>query len=519
MAKYSGEAVDFFSALDKFRAAAQQGLQDKRFWNNFGDTLAELSILVNRPDLYHEVIELYRNAVRLDVDCFEGWLSLACAFQILFESYGTDEYYSQAFDAFKMASQLNDNFVILWIKWAHLTALGAKKQHDLSLLKDSCEKYARANECDPNNPQILGLWGEVLLLYGAQTECIESLREAQQKITHSIEINPLSAETWYIYGCCLYEFGRYFSQDNYFFQAIEKFQQGLSIKQTEPLLWYGLAITNYALGDLKNDIVSIEKAVNLFNKVIENKGHNYRPLWGDWGIALMKLADMTGEGHYATTAIEKFEQVLPAKPEQWDEDSVDLESLYNYGCAHDLLGDLNEDANAYEKSIQALSKVVQIDPDYSPARYNLALAYAHLGELVLDVECFHKSIEQFQILLSQDSEDEQGWCDYGVTLLHLAHLVHDPARPDQIQKLYEIAENKFLQAIALGSTQAYYSLACLYALQSNAESALHFLERSESAGALPCLGDLLQDEWLDDIRGVPEFRQFISRITAKQLPS
>ncbi len=518
IAKHSGEAVDFFSAREKFHSAAHLGLQDKRFWSNYGDTLAELSELITRPDLYIEVVELYRNAVRLDVDWFEGWLSLGCAFQVLFEIYGTDEYYYQASESFKMASQIKEEHAFLWIKWAHLTALGAKKRQDLNLLKESFEKYAKADACEPNNAQILGLWGEVLLLYGAQTENIDCLRNAQAKIARSLEIEPSGPETWYIYGCCQYEFGRYFAQEDYFLQAIDKFQFGLTIKQSEPLLWYGLAITYYALGDLKGDISFIEKAVSLFPKVIEFKGQSYRPLWNDWGIALMKLADMTGDSHYVESAIEKFEHVIPTQPEQWDDNTVDPEWLYNYGCALDLLGDLSEEASAYEKSIQALAKAVQIDPDYGPARYNLALALAHLGELVLDVECFHKSIEQFQILLSHDSEDEQGWCDYGVTLVHLGQLIHDPARPDQVQKLYEIAESKFVQAIALGSTQAYYSLACLYALQGNFDSAMHFLERAEAAGALPCLADLMHDEWLDDLRETIDFKQFMAHLSAKKFP-
>lgn len=516
--KHSGEAVDFHSALAKFREAAELGMQDKCFWNAYGDTLAELACMIGRFDLFHNVVELYRNAVRQSFDFFEGWLNLACVFQRLFEIHLSEDYFHQACECFKMASQINDHHSLLWLKWAQLLAAEGKLRHEASLLKESFEKFEKADGSDPKNALILGLWGEALLLYGAQNESIDRLREAQQKIILSLEINPESAETWYIYGSCLYELGRYFHQEDYFHQAIDKFQFGLSIKQNEPLLWYGLAIACYAIGELRTDIHWIEKSTGLFSRVLEFKGHGFRPLWNDWGVALMKMAEITNEKGYVEAAVEKFENVISKNPDTWEEESIDPEWLYNYGCALDFLGDFNEDIESYELAIQALAKVVQIDPEYTNARYNLALSLAHLGEMARDVECFHKSIEQFQILLSQDSEDELGWCDYGLTILHLALLIHDPSRPDQSQKLYEIAEGKFVQAIALGNTQAFYNLACLYSLQGNYLEALHFLERAEAVEALPTIEQLLHDDWLEGLRTTPGFKIFINHVSNKNKP-
>ncbi len=516
--KHSGEAVDFHKALEKFRTAADAGLQDKFFWNAYGDTLAELACLLDKEELFYTVVELYRNAVRQAFDYFDGWLSLGCAFQRLYDFYGNEDHFHQAAECFKMASQLNESNSVLWLKWAQLLAAAGKNKHDSKLISTAFEKFIKADACEPNSALILGLWGEALLLYGAQSENVELLREAQQKTFRSLELNPDSAEIWYIHGCSFYELGRYFNQEEYYHQAIDKFQFGLSIKQSEPLLWYGLAIAYNAIGDMRSDAKWLEKASQLFSRVIEFKGHGYRPMWNDWGVTLMRLAEITDEKSYIEQAIDKFEQVIPCDADRWDDEGINLEWLYNYGCALDFYGDFTEETVHYEKAILALSKVLHGDPKYTNARYNLALTYAHLGDLARDVECFHKSIEQFQILLSQDSEDEMGWCYYGVTIIHLAQLIQDPIHPEQSQKLYEIAENKLMSALALGSTQAFYNLACLNSLQGNHQASLHYLERAEAARALPPVDQILYDEWLDNVRSTHSFRSFVNQLSAKHYP-
>lgn len=514
-AKYSGEALDYRKALDQFKEVKDEKVQNKVFWSTYGDALAEFASLTSQTDLFFQVIEFYRNAVRESLDYFEGWLNLACAFQRLLESYVLEEYYTQASECFKMASQIDEKSSLLWLKWAQLTASWGKHIQDPDILQESFEMFKKADEAEPKTPLILALWAEVLLLYGARLENVDALKEAKEKILTSLEISTDFMEGWYIYGCCLYELGRYFGQEEYYHQAIDKFQIGLSIKQNDPSCWNGLANTYYAIGDLREDVALLEKALQLFSQVLEFRGGPSLQLWNDWGMTLLKLAEITGEKSYIITAIEKFEQLIPPNPENWNLDEIELEWLYNYGCAFDFLGDHGDEVAPYEKSIYALQKVVELSPEFSHGRYNLALAYAHLGDLAKDVECFHKSIEQFQILLNLEPEDEQGWSEYGVTIIHLALLIHDPAKLEQSQKLLEIAESKLIQAVALGCSQALYHLACLHAIKGNINEAMHYLERCEAAGALPTLEQLIQDEWLEELGSTPEFRHFIQHIATK----
>jgi tetratricopeptide (TPR) repeat protein len=515
LGKHSGEASDYLRALDKLRKAANLGLQEKVFWSTYGDTLTEVAGLLGKNELFIEVIELYRNSIRLSFDFYEGWLKLGCTNQRLFELYEIDDYYNQSSECFRMAAELDDSHFILWLKWAQLLATWGKVHHDEQSLLESFDKFEKADDCEPNHSLIMCSWAQALMHYGAHTENINKIREAKSKILKCLEVDPQLIDGWYYYGVCLIEFGRYFREEEYFLEAIEKFQYGLSLQKSEPLFSYGLALAHFAVGDMHSDVTEIEKAVHFFSIVFEYGHWQPRQFWNDWGVALLKLAELTNEKCHVEEALEKFKIVLGDFLNNPNEQEIDAEWLYNYGCAWDFLGDFNEDIECYEKAITALSKALQMNPKYSHARYNLALAYSHLGEIAMDVECFHKSIENFQILISYDNEDEMGWNDYGLTLIHLAQLIYDPSRPDQSLKMYEVAETKLLHASALGCVQSFYNLACLNSLIANYTLAMHFLERAENAGALPPLDDILQDEWLEGLRNTASFRHYISQFPTK----
>lgn len=251
-------------------------------------------------------------------------------------------------------------------------------------------------------------------------------------------------------------------------------------------------------------------------RAIECGGAGFAQFWNDWGVALLKLAEMSEQPSHVEMAIEKFERALKQPIETLDCEDVDLEWVYNYGSAYDLLGELTEEPSHCEKAVQILSQVVQLDPEYSHARYNLALALSHLGEALFDVELYQKAIEHFQHLINHDPEDEMIHLDYGMSLTNLGLLVDDANHPEQAQALFKLAENHLMQAAVLGNTQSYYQLAGLYSITDHLDQAMHYLERARFFDALPGMEDLLHDEWLEAVRQTAPFRQFINELSSKQ---
>ena len=229
----------------------------------------------------------------------------------------------------------------------------------------------------------------------------------------------------------------------------------------------------------------------------------------------MKLAESSQQIQHLELAIEKFERALKHPIVDINTDEIDLEWVYNYGCAFDLMGELTDEPHYFEKAIGILSQVVQLDPNYHQARYNLALALANFGECNLDVDYYHKSIGHFHQLMASDPEDEVIQMDFGVTLVNMALLIHDDHHPEKSQSLYRQAETHLMQSISLGNSQAYYQLAGLYSLTDRFNYAMYYIERAQFFGSLPPIEDLLHDEWLEGLRHTPAFRQFINTLSSK----
>jgi tetratricopeptide (TPR) repeat protein len=515
--KLSGEADDFRHSLTHYREAEKCGIDSPEFWNDFGESMTEFAFLLGRKEYLFDSIKYFLKAVNLSSKFYPSMLNLACALGYAFEIDGDHEYFKLSHEAFEKAAELENHDVILWLKWGHLHLANAKIFRELDRLQTCFEKFALADACDGDNPFVLMRWAEAQVLFGGQQERVDMLRSAEQKITRSLKHIPDNPESWYIYGICLNELGRYFQDDEFYYQAIEKFRYGLSLNQADPVLWYGLALAHFAIGELNDDVHMVEKSSQYCAKVFELEGHSLPHFWNDWGVALMKLAEMKNDKISLEKAIEKFELAIGAsQPHEGEEDSADPECLYNYGCALDFMGDFTEDAHYYEHAVAMLERALEIDPAYNNARYNLALALSHLGEANADVEILQKSIEHFQILLTSDPEDEMGWNDWGLALLHLALLLHDPIHVHQGHALFEQAEEKLLHAVALGCTQSFYNLACLHSLRSNYSTAIHFMERSVQAECFPSIDDILHDEWLEGLRNTSIFRHFLNQISSKE---
>jgi len=515
LGKLAGEALDFRMAIEKYTLAADHGLSSASFWNAVGDAYVELAFLIGRKELFFEALDYYNRAIAIDPASFQSWFNLGCTHQCIFEITTDAAHFARAVDCFEEASSTDSEHAALWFKWGQLLATMGKFKRDTDFLQTSLEKFAFANKFEPRHPGILGRFGEAQMLLGANLERVDLLKEAEDKICRSIEIHPDNPEIWYLYGVCLNEFGRYFADSSYYKQAIEKFQHGLSLNQADPLLWYGLAMSHYAMGDLDGDKLLLEKSVRYFSRVLEFGGQQFFQFWNDWGVALMRLAEITNDQAYLEASLEKFENIINHE-HNFDDEKVDVEWLYNYGCALDFFGDFTDDLLYYEKAVQVLNHVLTSDSDYAHARYNLALALSHLGESASDIDSLTKAIEHYQILLAHDPEDEMAWNDWGLTLVHLGQLVYEAARPDESLKLYEQAEAKFSQAISLGCLSAFYNLACLHAIMRNYSAAMHFLERAASCEVLPAIEDLLHDEWLDELRETPEFKTFLFNLTSRE---
>lgn len=512
--KLSGEAFDFRQSIKFFQRAIKQGFSAYDLYNDYGNCLIELSVLLNRPELIIESVEMYWRSVRIKSDFYDGWMNLSSALKILYELHPLNAYYNLANEGFQQAAQIDSQNGSLWLKWGQLHAFKGKITRDLDVIKDSCDKYEIADDCEPNHAAVLSSWAESLLLIGEWLEDLQFLKDAKEKIIRSLELAPKHPLIWCLYGNCLCEFGRYFNEGSYFHQAVEKYQYALKLAPKDPVVLYGIAMAYCSIGQFENNTEWLQEANIYCRKVIENGGHSHAQYWNDWGVVLMKLGMITDEKELVEAAMNRFEQALRVRSNQQKDEEMEPEWLYNYGCALDFLGDYNEDPAFFEKAIQVLKKVIELDPYFHQAYYNLAIAYSHFAELTADLNSYKDALRYIEAYLSLEPEDDYAWNELGLTLIDISQIMDDPSTKDAVLGMYQEAESKFIQARGLGSKPAVFYLACLYSLSGNYDASIHCLQAASQLKVLPSVEELISDQWLNGVRQTTEFKEFISNINS-----
>ncbi|MDF2549120.1 MAG: hypothetical protein K0S07_187 [Chlamydiales bacterium] len=507
----SGEPADLFQALRQFERALAEGCSHPKFFNDYGNLIVHLSTLIQRPGLLEEAVSFYQRALKELEPFFEAELNLAVTCQELYSQTFKQSYLLQATQAFQKAGESNPDSFLLWLKWGQLLTLAGQELQSSQKIKEALEKFAIADACEPNQPSVLLHWAKSELLLGMMQERLDLLKGAEEKVIKSIELHEENAFAWEIYGDCLYELGRYFSDEVYYLKAIEKYQRGISLKESASL-WQGVGLCYTALGSMQDQLLLL-KAIDSFEKAIKLEPPTPH-LLNDLGIAFLKRGELYRQQEDVELGIHYFEKAIELMQEQGGEASLDF--YYNLGCALDYLGDYCEDEKHYERACQVLSFVLSADPTFEAARYNLALALSHLGEMTADSECLHQAARCFETIIEQDPEDDLALAELGVTWISLAQLNQDPGYADLETDLMEKAESSLYRAASLGNTASFYHLACLYALRKDCSLALYFLNKAKEVNGLPFLEEMLQDDWLSELKADPSFKAFIQELSAEE---
>lgn len=521
MGRHSGEAGDTHKAINCYRKAKEWGLAREHFYNDFANALVELSLLINSHDLMYEAIGLYLISLDGNInglslikdtprDMAVRYCNLGACYQYLFEVHHEETYFNQAEECFKEATKLHPDFGNAWAFWGYMLLYAAKLWQDVNHLESCIEKLSRLTDFADDKPLLLSRMSEAFSLYGGNEEDLKFLNDAQEIAETATIEGPDVPYTWASLALANLELGRYFSEEAYFQLAVENAERAIALNERVGISWHVLAVAKFSLGEYDDDLQRMHEACSAFSVASKTDIGRFGYMWNDWGIALLNLADITRDKKHVQEAIEKFEQAILLH------EVVNPVWLINYGSALDFWGDISDEEGYYEKAIEVLQHALTIDPTNVQGRYHLGLALCHEGELSNDLSFLEKGIEELQKVLQEDPEDETAWSDLGMAYMNVAELMQDPADKEVRASLYDLAEQNFLQAIALGSQQVYYNLACLYSLQENGPESYHYLVKAHQSESLPPIHDLQEDRWLDYVRSTPNFQQFIRKVKAEE---
>ncbi|MFA6118999.1 MAG: hypothetical protein WCT85_06545 [Parachlamydiales bacterium] len=511
IATHSGEAIDLKKAIEEFhKSLAHQNEASAPFYYDLGNAYMKMGLLINENNIYVQAINYFKMAAEKSIKYLDAWSAIAHSYTQLYINTLDDEYLDLANKHYEISLEMNPLDENLWLDWANLLGESGKLNKDSKMLRASIEKCIRAKRRNKKSNQITGQWVESLALLGAYTNRLDLIVEAEHKIIKATESYSEENDLWYAYGICMNAFAIYYNDIDYDHFAIEKFQIGLSIDRSNPELWHELAKSHTKIGYELQDIDMLERAIKFFNKTIDLKPSCPCVLF-DYAKALTYLGELTLSQKTLEDAVKQFESGLNLQKNAL---LSHPEWIFHYAISLDLLGDLHEKESYYLKAVELFNNVLLVDPDYPKIHFKLALCFSHMLEVNSKSEYFEKANNCFKLAIKQDAEDENVWLEWGLALMTYSY---ETLSDDESKNQYYLqAEQKLIKAGQLGNQHAYYHLATLYSLCKKYEESISFLEKAQNLDMLPPIEEILEDDWLDNLRATDLFSHFLNQMEKKQ---
>ncbi len=509
VATHSGEALDYHLAIQSFQSCLKfDPKPPAEFWNDYGSAYLQLGLLINDERLLVQATEHLQHSVDELPNYIDGWTSLADTYTQLYLNTMDERYSTKACDSYARALRLSPKASEIWLSWAQLLGETGRLNKNMKPLISSIEKCAKAATLDPDDTDITCQWVESLSYLGILASRIDLLLEAEQKIIKATDLYPDDPDLWRAYGICLMGFAKYYEDPEYDELAIEKLQYGLSLDRSNAEIWHAIGLANKHSADLTDEAPMIERATRFLSKAMELKP-SCPSLIFDAACAYLHHSEAMDDTTSLEHAIFLFEQLVQnhrgalLNHPEW---------LFEYACALDWLGEYSDDEKDFTRAIEVYSHVLLIDPDYPKIHERIAACHVQIGHAGGELENYKRALHHFRLAIRSDEENDSIWLDWGLCLIHLAQHTIDTEFMDQ---LYLDAEQKLSKAGQLGNSQAHYNLACLYSILGQTQVAMNFIHLALDAKALPMLDELLEDDWLENLRETQSFSQFIAALEAK----
>ena len=184
------------------------------------------------------------------------------------------------------------------------------------------------------------------------------------------------------------------------------------------------------------------------------------------------------------------------------------EWLFQYAVALEWLGDFTDEDNQFIRALDLYLHVLLLEPEMAKIHFHIAICFTRLGETSGEDEYLKRALHHYRFAARQDEEDEEVWLEWGICLINLAEQA---LTPEGAQQCFADGEQKIIRSGQLGNQNAYYNLACLYSLTGSTSEAMKFILMARQADALPTVEEMVEDDWLDNLRQTESFAQFLQK--------
>ena len=506
LAEKSGEIVDDYASIQAYQKASTLHKHlPSEFWIRFANRYEIMTKKTNDTRFLVQALQCLKQGVSIKKSSSKGWFFLGKTLKNLYSYTHNNDHFCQANECFATAARLSKNHLNIHLEWARLFLESGTLFNDSQKIQMSLDLCMRLSETHRKNPTVITLCVEALALFGKNTEQLKPIHQGLQQIESLLETCK-TPETFYAYGMCLYALGSYYKDLDYYYQALETFQEGLSINRTSHVLWHAMGLSTFNAALIDRDEKNYRRSLHFFEQALYLK--QCRSYQINYALCLLKYGETCQEKDLIELAVAHFEEVLSFQKNSY---YVHLNWLFYYACALHQLAHFSENDSHYLKALNLLGHILNLKPEFPDIHYQLASTYGHYAESNGNLDLFERSLHHFQVAYQKDPENDQIMFEWGLTLLSLGDLLENEEGEEYLKE----SEHKMIQAAKLGNSHAYYGLACLYSVNGDLTTSLKFLEKASAFDALPLIEEIFEDDWLENLRETREFQIFIKQLESK----
>lgn len=489
---YSKEPIDALEAINIYKNMNYQ--KDPTILYKISLLYFEMAKLTNNINSCLQATKWLQKAIGIQKNnTFFIFSNLALFFSYLYRNTLNKKYFEKASLFFQKTykKKPKDKILIEWIEFILTAAINEKSTLKLKFCLKKSKKIKNSIKRDLLQIKIFSF----LAVFQNNAGFLQT---ANKKIIKLLEEKKKNTYQ-FLYSFSIYQYakGIYFSDISILKSAKKALFYEKSFKNL-----HLLGLIYLKIGEEKECIKHLKKAYKYF--CLAKDIHNFAPpsLLFDMAKVLIKTGEIRENPKILQIAISYITSLLSFSSEKnhpnW---------FFYLAYSIDLLADLKDgDTDLYEKALFFYKQALIIDPDFDKIHYHIAICFSHILENKFENYFYEKAIYHFQKASKIDTEDENIYLEWALVIIIKAENSINPSF------FYKMAEKKLIQAKLLGSEKSYYFLGCLYSILKKFKEAILMLEIANEKGILPSKEEILEDEWLDNIRHTKDFFRFLQKI-------
>lgn len=416
----------------------------------------------------------------------------------LFDLTYEKEHFYQANRIIYQTIQACPQFSKLWILWGELLLRSGWLNSNMKYIELGLDKLSVAQKKGGDPIVLSSLLASGIAMLGLYLDEPNLFKESRIRLLAAMKTFPGNFSLIYALGIVQLCFALYFSDDAHFSSAASCFRSCIDRDAGSINSWQKLFDVYFAWGVRKKSPLLLQKTVNVVKRMCDLRPEVFL-FWSDRGLALRCLAEVTIDPVYKEIYLE--ESLLYYR-KAWDlSHRPEILELWGHSCY--LLADLQQSQKYYDEAHMLLSS---IDEEKLSFRAKLLLASTLLGkgELLQDKDLVEQALVILNTLLC-DSSDQQ---EEVLLLLGKAWLFlfwkRNCFESEKLVKMY------LEQSIALGCSEAYYTLARFYAVKKEINLAWNMVLRSVDFGFKITESRWVNDPYLANLRAGRAFHEVMA---------